>query len=127
MTAKTTTILTMAASMLLAACGDKAPAPKPNQTGRNDTKPTVVAPTNGETRKLRDKPMTPEEVSAYQGSVEDAMAKIPPDLRVDFQKAFECQATKNAGLAPKDQIEMDGAWIVMKTAQLKADRTATTC
>lgn len=121
-----TIIIAIAACAALCSCGDKKQPDKP--TTAKPTPAKVVASTNGETRKLRDTPLTEKEVANYRIGVEEAMAKIPPELRNDFQKAFECQAQKNATVPPAQQIEMDGTWIVNKTAQIKADRTsATTC
>jgi len=110
----------------LAGCGGKeADTPKPATTTKT---PRVTAIEFGEKRKLSDKPLSQEQVAEYHGSVESAMDLIPPAMRADFQKAFECQAAKNGKLPPAEQIEMDGDWIVKKTEQLKVDReTALAC
>lgn len=114
-------------TLFLAACGGtnkEARAPEGRPSAAATRAPAPSMPEIGHTRKLSDKPLTPEQSAAYRGSVESAMNLIPPGLRVDFQKAFECQAAKNAKLQPSEQIEMDGDWIVKKTEQLKADRGA---
>ena len=116
----------LALAIALSGCGDKgADEPKPTATAKA---PRVSNIEFGEKRKLSDKPLTEVQVAEYHGSVESAMDKIPPALRTDFQKAFECQAAKNGKLPPAQQIEMDGNWIVKKTEQLKVDReTALAC
>lgn len=122
----------LALALSLSACGGGGKDPGKDE-GKGPAKtekkaPRVTQIEFGEKRKLSDRPLTQEQVAEYHGSVESAMDKIPPALRADFQKAFECQAAKNGKLPPSEQIEMDGNWIVKKTEQLKADReTALAC
>lgn len=118
----------LALALCVSACGGGG-----KEAGRDPAKTETKAPRVtqiefGEKRKLSDKPLTQEQVAEYHGSVESAMDRIPPALRADFQKAFECQAAKNGKLPPSEQIEMDGNWIIKKTEQLKVDReTALAC
>jgi hypothetical protein len=119
----------IALAVSLSACGGGGEpkdggAPAPTATKA----PRVTQIEFGEKRKLSEKPLTEVQVAEYHGSVESAMDRIPPAMRADFQKAFECQAAKNGKLPPAQQIEMDGNWIVKKTEQLKVDReTALAC
>jgi hypothetical protein len=123
-----TTAIAMALTLCLGACGGGDEKGTANTQVAKPKAPRVIGIEFGEKRKLSDKPMTTEEVTQYHVSVESAMDAIPPAMRADFQKAFECQATKNGKLPPADQIEMDGDWIVKKTGQLKSDReTAIAC
>ncbi len=97
------------------------PSPSPS-TSAPVSAPKVLAPELGEKRKLSQVAPTQEKVAEYRRGVEAAMDRIPEDLREDFQKAFACQAAKNAKLDPRDQIEMDGSWILRKTEQLRTSR-----
>ena len=118
----------VALALCLSACGEGKDAKAPPTQVAKPKAPRVIGIEFGEKRKLSEKPLTPEQVEQYHGSVESAMDRIPPAMRADFQKAFECQATKNAKLPPAQQIEMDGDWIVKKTEQLRTDReTAMAC
>lgn len=118
----------LALALCLSACGGGGKEAGGAPAKDEKKAPRVTQIEFGEKRKLSDKPLTQEQVAEYHGSVESAMDRIPPALRADFQKAFECQAAKNGKLPPSEQIEMDGNWIVKKTEQLKTDReTALAC
>lgn len=118
----------MALAMVLCGCGEKSQKTERAVGTVAPPAPKVLAPEIGATRKLSEKPLSETQIAEYHGTLESAMDAIPPALRADFQKAFECQAGKNAKLSPAQQIEMDGSWVVKKTEQLKVDRaTALAC
>ena len=115
-------IATAAAAVLaLAACHSKK-AP--------DAVPTP-SPVRAETPAPKPSPrvMTPEQVKQEQQqvheNVESAMAKIPPQLREPFQKVWNCQAAANG--KGGQQVDMDGDWIVRKTAELQSNPSIANC
>lgn len=117
-------IAAASATLMLGACGkDPAPAPKPVETPKvavakpEPKKPTTAIKTEAEIKQ--------EQQQVHQ-SVEAAMAAIPPEMRENFQKVWDCQAKAN-GKAGAAQVDMNGDWIVKKTAELKQNPGLANC
>lgn len=65
-------------------------------------------------------PLTEAEVTVIREGIIKAMDEVPPELRNDFQKAFSCDAAKDASPMTPDRIRAI-------TARLKADRSIANC
>lgn len=119
-----TTSAVIALAIALTACGSKKqPEPQPTAATTAVAKPAAT-PAKPEGPK---KPLTEVEVKEFHQTFEKAMSDIPPELRADFQKLFQCEVTKNNKLPPASQANIDGDWVVQKTAELKANRALANC
>lgn len=122
---KKSLLIAVLAAIPLAACGggDEAPKPVPSAVPSATATPTPVATPQGPVAKTEEQ-IKVEQQQVHQ-SVEAAMSAIPPELRGDFQKVWDCQAKANAGGSA--QQEMNGDWIVRKTAELKQNPAIANC
>lgn len=117
-------ITAASATLMLGACGkDPAPAPKPVETPKAQVaKPEPKKPANA----IKTEAEIKQEQQQVHQSVETAMAAIPPEMRENFQKVWDCQAKAN-GKAGATQVDMNGDWIVRKTAELKQNPGIANC
>ncbi len=108
----------IAIALLVSACSGAKDEPKPAP------KKETAAATKS---KSPNAPMTPAEVKAFSDSFEKAMGDIPPELREDFQKVFNCEAAKNSKLPPEKQRNIDAKAVREITDALKKDRSIANC
>lgn len=109
------TIAAIALTIALAGCGSKGKEPE------QKPQPAAVKPKPAPAKVTPKAPMTPAQVQQFHVSFEDAMKEIPPELRQQWQKLFECEIKKNAKLPAAQQRNFDGDAVRELTAQLKRD------
>lgn len=108
----------LGAALSLAACN--ANAEPENSPEAAPAEAAVAVATEPATKSPVEEAENKRELQAFQDSVEKAMGDIPPELREDFQIAFNCEIERNnASPQPK---EIDASTIRDLTAQLKAGK-----
>lgn len=104
------------AALALSACDKKeeaAPAPAPTAAAPAP-KPSLGG-------------VDPAQVKIIAETMEAAMQKIPPELRNDFHKYWECEIKANNARPVAEQKAMDGARVVEMTKALSANRALANC
>lgn len=108
-------IISTVACLALAACSD---ASKDKQEADTDKTEVEVAKDNNSPPAGKSEVQIQQELKVFQDTVEKAMNEIPPELRVKFQTAFNCEIEANK--TRPVPTEIDAATIRQITARLKA-------
>lgn len=109
----------IALALSLTACGGTPEKNSQNPSQKSEAKPATKPATKG--------PMDKQQIEEFKVSFEKAMGDIPPELREDFQKVFNCEIVKNNKLPADKQRNIDGAAVREMTAALKKDRSIANC
>jgi hypothetical protein len=109
-------LASLTAALALTACDKKeeaAPAPAPKAEAPAP-KPSLGG-------------VDPAQVKVIAETMEAAMQKIPPELRNDFHKYWECEIKANNARPAADQKKMDGNQVIEMTKALQANRALANC